>query len=45
MTKKAIMDALKARFPKTAQAVLRDTLNECAARVGAREADKRWIVV
>ncbi|KAL9063180.1 MAG: hypothetical protein Q9157_008363 [Trypethelium eluteriae] len=43
MTKKEILDSLKARFPKFAAAVLRDTLNECAARVGARE--KRWVVL
>ncbi|KAL9085628.1 MAG: hypothetical protein Q9165_007529 [Trypethelium subeluteriae] len=45
MTKKEILDMLKARFPKVAQAVLRDTLNECAARIGAREAEKRWVVL
>ena len=45
MTKKEILEALRTKFPKMALAVLRDTLNEYAGRVGAREADKRWIVV
>ncbi|KAI9662618.1 MAG: chromatin assembly factor-I (CAF-I) p90 subunit [Bathelium mastoideum] len=43
--KRELLDQLRERFPRAAKAVLRDTLNECAARVGAREAEKRWVVI
>ncbi|KAI9679180.1 MAG: chromatin assembly factor-I (CAF-I) p90 subunit [Bathelium mastoideum] len=43
--KRELLDQLREHFPRTAKAVLKDTLNECAARVGAREAEKRWVVI
>ncbi|KAL2354676.1 chromatin assembly factor 1 subunit A-domain-containing protein [Cryomyces antarcticus] len=45
LQKGELLRALKLRFPKTPQAVLKDTLGTYAARIGVKEADKRWVFV
>ena len=32
------------RFPKQPKAVIRDTLDTFAERIGAKEADKKWVI-
>ena len=32
------------RFPKQPKAALRDTLDTFAERIGAKEAEKRWVL-
>ncbi|KAI9712362.1 MAG: chromatin assembly factor-I (CAF-I) p90 subunit [Bogoriella megaspora] len=44
LVKRDLLQKLKERFPKETLAVLRDTLNGHAARVGVVEGEKRWIV-
>ena len=34
----------KSRFPKQPKAALRDTLDTFAERIGAKEAEKKWVL-
>ena len=45
LTKQGIMAVAKKKMPKVPKVVLSDTLGTIAARVGAKEADKRWVIV
>ncbi|KAL9117607.1 MAG: hypothetical protein Q9187_005855 [Circinaria calcarea] len=42
LTKAGLVEVLKKQFPKAAKDTIKDTINEIAERVGAKEADKRW---
>lgn len=43
-TKVGLLEVLKKQFPKQPKAALRDTLDTLAERVGAKEAEKKWVL-
>ncbi|KAL9054064.1 MAG: hypothetical protein Q9162_004393 [Coniocarpon cinnabarinum] len=45
LTKQGLLAVVKKKLPKVPNAVLSNTLSTVAARVGAREVDKRWVIV
>lgn len=45
LTKLALVEALKKKFPKLPKDVINNTLSNVAARVGAKEVDKRWVIL
>ncbi|OCK76381.1 hypothetical protein K432DRAFT_396481 [Lepidopterella palustris CBS 459.81] len=45
LTKIALVEALKKRFPKLPKDVINNTLGSVAARLGAKEVDKRWVLL
>ena len=45
LTKQGLLAVVKKKLPKVPNAVLSDTLSTVAARVGAKEADKRWVII
>ena len=45
LTKVGLLAIVKKSLPKVPNAVLSDTLSTIAARVGAKEVDKRWVIV
>lgn len=45
LTKLALVEHLKKRFPKLPKDAINNTLSAVAARVGAKEVDKRWVLV
>ncbi|MCJ1335835.1 hypothetical protein MMC09_001109 [Bachmanniomyces sp. S44760] len=44
LTKAGLIEVLKKKFPKTSKDAIKDALGTVAERVGAKEADKRWII-
>ncbi|KAF2651285.1 hypothetical protein K491DRAFT_557154, partial [Lophiostoma macrostomum CBS 122681] len=44
LTKIALIEGLKKKFPKLPKDALSNTLSAVAARVGAKEVDKRWVL-
>ncbi|KAK5009680.1 hypothetical protein LTR28_013959 [Elasticomyces elasticus] len=45
LTKIDLIRALKKRFPKMTNEIIKDTLGSHAARVGVREVDKKWVFI
>ena len=45
LTKAGLIEILKKRFPKVAKDVIKDTLGAVAQRSGAKEVDKRWVLL
>ncbi|KAF2179805.1 hypothetical protein K469DRAFT_730437 [Zopfia rhizophila CBS 207.26] len=45
LTKIALIEALKKKFPKLPKDAISNTLSSVAARVGAKEVDKRWVLL
>ncbi|KAF2269597.1 hypothetical protein CC78DRAFT_564826 [Lojkania enalia] len=45
MTKIALIESLKKQFPKLPKDAIGNTLSTVATRVGAKEADKRWVLL
>ncbi|KAI5302538.1 Transcriptional regulatory protein sin3, partial [Ascosphaera pollenicola] len=45
LTKAGLTEVLKKRFPKVSKDVIRDTLTAVAVRSGAREVDKKWVLI
>ena len=45
LTKLALVEMLKKRFPKVPKDAINNTLGTVAARVGAKEAEKRWVII
>ncbi|KAI9795689.1 MAG: hypothetical protein M1825_001263 [Sarcosagium campestre] len=45
LTKAGLIEVLKKRFPKASKDAIKTTLGVIAARVGAKEADKRWTII
>ncbi|KAF2488356.1 hypothetical protein BU16DRAFT_474143 [Lophium mytilinum] len=45
LTKIALVEALKKQFPKLPKDVINNTLSNVAARVGAKEIEKRWVLL
>ncbi|KAH7135133.1 chromatin assembly factor 1 subunit A-domain-containing protein [Dendryphion nanum] len=45
LTKIALVEALKKKFPKMPKDVINNTLSTVAARVGVKEVDKRWVLL
>ncbi|KAF2702998.1 hypothetical protein K504DRAFT_451971 [Pleomassaria siparia CBS 279.74] len=44
LTKLALVESLKKKFPKVPKDAITNTLNAVATRVGAKEVDKRWVL-
>lgn len=40
-----LIEVLKKQFPNAKAAAIKGTLETVARRVGAKEADKRWVIV
>ncbi|KAF2198535.1 hypothetical protein GQ43DRAFT_457762 [Delitschia confertaspora ATCC 74209] len=45
LTKLALVEALKKKFPKLPKDAINNTLTAIASRVGAKEAEKRWVLL
>ncbi|KAF2276557.1 uncharacterized protein EI97DRAFT_398442 [Westerdykella ornata] len=45
LTKIALIEALKRKFPKLPKDAISNTLSTVAARVGPKEVDKRWVLL
>ncbi|KAF2467885.1 uncharacterized protein BDR25DRAFT_291320 [Lindgomyces ingoldianus] len=45
LTKIALIEALKKKFPKLPKDAISNTLSSVASRVGAKEVDKRWVLL
>lgn len=44
LTKLGLLEVLKKQFPKQPKAAIRDTLDTFAERIGAKEAEKKWML-
>lgn len=44
LTKLGLLEVLKKQFPKQPKAAIRDTLDTFAERLGAKEAEKKWVL-
>jgi chromatin assembly factor 1 subunit A len=44
LSKVGLVEVLKKKFSGRTAGMIRATLEACAARVGAKEADKRWVL-
>lgn len=45
LTKQGLLAIAKKKLPKIPNAILSDTLGTVAVRIGAKEADKRWVIL
>jgi chromatin assembly factor 1 subunit A len=45
LSKVGLIEVLKKKFPGRSGAAIKSTLELVAKRVGAKEADKRWVIV
>lgn len=45
LTKIALIEALKKKFPKLPKDAIGNTLSAIAARVGPKEVEKRWVLL
>jgi chromatin assembly factor 1 subunit A len=45
LSKVGLIEVLKKKFPGRSGAAIKGTLEVVARRVGAKEADKRWVLV
>lgn len=45
LTKAGLIEILKKQFPKVSKDTIKDTLSTIAVREGAKEADKKWILI
>jgi chromatin assembly factor 1 subunit A len=45
LSKVGLIEVLKKQFPNAKAAAIKGTLETVARRVGAKEADKRWVIV
>ena len=45
LTKAGLIEILKKQFPKCSKDAIKDTLSAVAVREGAKEADKKWVLI
>jgi chromatin assembly factor 1 subunit A len=45
LTKIALIESLKKKFPKLPKDAISNTLSVVAARLGAKEVEKRWVLI
>jgi chromatin assembly factor 1 subunit A len=45
LTKTGLIEVLKKQFPKCSKDAIKDTLSHIAMRQGAKEIEKRWVLV
>lgn len=45
LSKVGLIEVLKKKFPGRSGAMIKSTLEIVAKRVGAKEADKRWVLI